>query len=346
MPAFVGKLRKSALASYGLFAIWLILVATLHLVTPFLTVLFSYLALKRLNFRGKKWLALLLFAVLLVVAFCGFIYFFNLAFVALPEIVSTSIPVVVRFATQHGIELPFADIESLKALALDSVAEALGALGSFAKIATKEFVFLLIGIAVAIGIFLNPALDWDAIAGGSPANLYSLFCAEISERFRSFYKSFETVMGAQVLISLINTLLTGIFVYGASLRHATVVVILTFVCGLLPVVGNLMSNFIIVGIAFTISPKHAGWALAFLITIHKLEYFLNSRIIGSRIKHPMWLMLLALVLGERLMGVGGIILAPVLLHFLKVEATKVKIVPEPLQAIGEPAVAAYGPKGV
>jgi predicted PurR-regulated permease PerM len=302
------------------------------LVTPFLTVLFSYLALSKLNFFHKKWLAVLLFAILVIGAFCGFIYFFNRAFVALPEIVSTSIPVVVKFAAKHGIELPFADIESLKALALDSVSEAMGYLGNFAKIATKEFVFLLIGIVVAVGIFLNPALDWDSSQGGSPSNLYALICAEISERFRSFYISFETVIGAQVLISSINTALTAIFVYGASLKHATVVVVLTFVCGLLPVVGNLLSNSIIVGIAFTVSPQRAGWALVFLVIIHKLEYFLNSRIIGSRIKHPMWLLLFALVLGERLMGIGGIILAPVLLHFLKIEATKFKLAPDPVLA--------------
>jgi predicted PurR-regulated permease PerM len=46
---------------------------------------------------------------------------------------------------------------------------------------------------------------------------------------------------------------------------------LTFLCGLLPVIGNIISNTIIVCIAFTISPQFAGWALLFLIIIHKLE---------------------------------------------------------------------------
>jgi predicted PurR-regulated permease PerM len=59
------------------------------------------------------------------------------------------------------------------------------------------------------------------------------------------------------------------------------------------------------------------------VTIHKLEYFLNSRIIGGRIDHPMWLTLLALIIGERLMGISGIILAPVVLSFIKVEMKKI-----------------------
>ncbi|HEU4678053.1 MAG TPA: hypothetical protein VFS35_00940, partial [Terrimicrobiaceae bacterium] len=72
-------------------------------------------------------------------------------------------------------------------------------------------------------------------------------------------------------------------------------------------------------------PQFAGWALLFLVVIHKLEYFLNSKIIGGRIRHPMWLTLLALLLGERLLGIPGIILAPVVLSFIKVQASKFEV---------------------
>ncbi|MCI0366517.1 MAG: hypothetical protein L0219_21860, partial [Phycisphaerales bacterium] len=82
---------------------------------------------------------------------------------------------------------------------------------------------------------------------------------------------------------------------------------------------------IIVGIAFTVSPNMALASLAFLVVIHKLEYFLNSKIIGDRIKNPVWLTLLALVLGERLMGIPGMILAPVILHYVKVETSKIRV---------------------
>jgi len=58
------------------------------------------------------------------------------------------------------------------------------------------------------------------------------------------------------------------------------------------------------------------------VLIHKLEYFLNSKIIGDRIKNPMWLTLVGLVLGEKLMGIPGMILAPVVLHYIKVEASR------------------------
>ncbi|HCP91628.1 MAG TPA: hypothetical protein DIT76_06255 [Spartobacteria bacterium] len=193
--------------------------------------------------------------------------------------------------------------------------------GNFARAATKQLVFVLIGIVVAVSLFLNPRIQKFASKSTDP-NLFTAVTDEIKIRFRSFYESFETVMGAQMMISAINTVLTTIFVLVVSLKYATLVIGLTFLCGLLPIVGNLVSNSIIVGIAFTSSPRVAIAALVFLVVLHKLEYFLNSKIIGDRIKNPVWLTLLALIIGERFMGIPGMILAPVVLHYIKVETSR------------------------
>jgi predicted PurR-regulated permease PerM len=93
----------------------------------------------------------------------------------------------------------------------------------------------------------------------------------------------------------------------------------------LPVVGNLISNTVVVGIGFTISPGLALGALVFLIVVHKLEYFLNSKIVGDRIRTPLWLTLLGLIIGERLMGIPGMILAPVVLNYIRLEASQLKV---------------------
>jgi len=314
---------RSLLISYGIFVLICILIGVLHLTTAFVAALFSYLALRMLSFGKHKGIAIALFLVVLAVVAYGFAFFVNHAIVALPAIASTSVPMIVRYATEHGIQLPFTDMESFKLLVVDSVRKTVGYIGSFAKVAGKELIFLIIGIVVAIGIFLNPNIEYDREP--KPLNVYSLYTAHLAEMFRSFYNSFQAVMGAQVIISAVNTVLTAIFVISTSLSYAPVVIILTFLCGLLPVVGNIISNTIIVGLAFTVSPQFAGWALLFLVVIHKLEYFLNSKIIGSRIRQPMWLTLLALVFGERLLGIAGIVLAPVLLNFIKIEASKYSV---------------------
>lgn len=313
MPA-----SKPVVISYLVILGALVLAGLLHLASLLVTVLFSYFVLSQFRFWRRKWIAVGLFLITVALIFCGFVFFLRRALVALPEIVNTAIPIVVQFADKHGIDIPFTDLKSLKDVAADSVREMLGYLGKFARVATKEFVFLVVGVVIAIGIFMSP-VEVET-AGGD--NLYVKYFKLITERFRALYRSFEKVMSAQLLISLINTVLTAGFVLGCSLRYAGVVIALTFICGLLPIVGNIISNALIVGISFTVSPQLAGWALVFLVGVHKLEYFLNSKIVGHRIRHPMWLTLLALVLGERLMGVPGLILAPVILNFIKVEASR------------------------
>ena len=71
--------------------------------------------------------------------------------------------------------------------------------------------------------------------------------------------------------------------------------------------------------------------------IHKLEYFLNSKIVGARIRNPIWLTLIGLIIGEKLMGVPGMILSPVVLNYLRVEMSKIEVARAPVPA-GQPAV--------
>jgi predicted PurR-regulated permease PerM len=331
---------KSLAISYALFVLILITVGALQLTTVFVTILFASLALRALSFGKYKWVSIGLFLIFLSALSYGFAFFVRHAIIVLPEIASTAIPVVVRFATERGIVLPFTDMDSLKTLIIESIHETVVYLGGYAGVATKQFLLVIVGVVVAISIFINPTLDFDQ--SPKALNLYSLYCARVAELFRSFYENFERVMSAQVIISGINTALTSAFVYATSLPYAAIVVVLTFLCGLLPVIGNIISNTIIVCIAFTISPQFAGWALLFLIVIHKLEYFLNSKIIGGRIRHPMWLTLLALLLGERLLGIPGIILAPVILSFIKVQASKFKVAEPANHDILRPDVQARG----
>jgi len=60
------------------------------------------------------------------------------------------------------------------------------------------------------------------------------------------------------------------------------------------------------------------------VAIHKGEYLLNSTIVGWRIRNPLWLTLLGIVIGERLMGIPGIILGPVILNYIRLEASAIE----------------------
>jgi len=317
--------------SYGVLALTLVLAGGLHLAVPLLVILFSYLALRQLYFLTKRrWLALVLFIVVVLGIAAAAVSFTRAAILALPDVADTSIPSASAWAQRRQIELPFTDFESLRAVVIDTLqqeAHYLRNVAHFAGSTTAVLVFSIIGIVAAGSLFFKAGLDPHRATHPVKNNLYSICCDEVSTRFRDFYRSFATVMGAQMTISLINTALTGLFVVAVRMPHAPLLMAITFLCGLVPIVGNLVSNAIIVFVALTVSLKLAIAALVFLVVIHKLEYFLNSKIIGDRIRNPAWLTLIALIIGERLMGIPGLILAPVVLNYLRVEMLTVEVPP-------------------
>ena len=60
-------------------------------------------------------------------------------------------------------------------------------------------------------------------------------------------------------------------------------------------------------------------SLGFLIVIHKLEYFVNARIIGGQIKARAWELLIAMVTMEAAFGAQGVIAAPIFYAYIKKE---------------------------
>jgi len=315
--------------SYAVLAFTIVLVGVLNLGVPLLVVLFSYFALRQLYYLTKrKWLALILFAVGVAGVAAAAAYFTRAAILALPDVADTSIPPASAWAQKRAIELPFTDFESLRQVVTDTLGQEghyLRNVANFAKSVTAALVFSILGIVAAGSLFFKTGLDPHRATHRLKNNLYSVCCDEVSTRFRDFYRSFATVMGAQLTISLINTTLTAIFLLAVHMPHATLLIAVTFLCGLVPIVGNLVSNTIIVFVGLTVSLKLAISALVFLVVIHKLEYLLNSKIIGDRIRNPVWLTLIALILGERLMGIPGLILAPVVLNYLRVEMLTVEV---------------------
>lgn len=318
--------------SYSLMVVLFVMMVWLHLTNLLLAVLFSFLALNLLHRRSRsgRWSPVLLF--LAGVTVLGFVLTTFIAHTlhTLPEIAEKAIPSIIHWAKDYRVDLPFTDYDSLREFALTRVKEELRNVASFARFAREaglQALFLVAGIVVSISIFLNSRFELDREPQVPENNFYSVVGQQLGVRFRTLYVSFATVMGAQIIISAINTVFTGIFVVVVGLPYAPLVVGVTFLCGLLPVIGNLISNTIIVGIGFTVSPKMASFALVFLVVIHKLEYFLNSKIIGHRIRNPLWLTLLGLIVGEKLMGIPGIIIAPVLLNYIKLEASRLVAAP-------------------
>lgn len=149
--------------------------------------------------------------------------------------------------------------------------------------------------------------------------------ASLHTRLLTLSDAFDKVVFAQVKISALNTLLTALYLVvilplcGVLLPMVTLLILLTFVAGLLPVVGNLISNATIVLISLGASPGVGVASLAFLVVIHKLEYFTNARIVGGEVKASVWELLCAMLVMEAVFGMAGMVAAPVVYAWLKAE---------------------------
>jgi predicted PurR-regulated permease PerM len=180
------------------------------------------------------------------------------------------------------------------------------------------------------GMFLVQ-LVFGMIIGGMAA----LHSAEVSDeapltealeaRATCLSLAFRRIIFSQIRISALNTFLTFIFLtvvmpaFGYRLPLIKTMIVVTFVVGLMPIIGNIISNTVIVLISLGISPGAAVCALVFLVLIHKLEYFVNAHIIGSRISAHAWEILMAMLVMDAAFGVPGLVAAPIYYAYIKDE---------------------------
>lgn len=149
--------------------------------------------------------------------------------------------------------------------------------------------------------------------------------AALAERARHLTLAFSRVVFAQLRISAINTSFTAVYLllvlpgFNVTLPFAKMLVIMTFVLGLIPIVGNLISNTMIFIVSLSQSLGLALASLSYLIVIHKLEYFLNARIVGGQIHARAWELLLAMLTMEAAFGLSGLMAAPIYYAYMKDE---------------------------
>ncbi len=207
-------------------------------------------------------------------------------------------------------------------------------LGGMSLDVLKQVGYALIGVLLGALIALAHR-DEDARFG--PAS------TALMVQLGSLRTMFVRVASAQVKISAVNTTLTAIYLmivlplFGVHLPLTKTLTAATFVAGMIPVVGNLLSNTAVTVISFGYSLPVAVASLLFLIGVHKLEYFLNARIVGHEINARSWEILLAMVFLERIFGLPGVVIAPIFYAWLKYE-WHVWDTPERLKAI-EPVAA-------
>jgi predicted PurR-regulated permease PerM len=191
------------------------------------------------------------------------------------------------------------------------------------KEAARVFVHIIIGLVLGAIVALSRA---------RPAHQVGPLAAALGRRCALLAEAFHNIVFAQIKISLVNTAFTAIFLLGVlplmdiHVPLAKTLVVVTFIVGLLPVIGNLISNTAITIAGLSVSLGVGVAALGFLVVIHKLEYFLNARIVGTQIRARAWELLVAMLVFEAAFGLPGLVAAPIFYAYLKSELEAEKLI--------------------
>jgi len=314
-------------ASYFLFAVFAATVLWLNLGPVLLAGLVSFMILNLAHRRLARLVpelaarAMSVVIFLMTAALLSWLVatFFRLALHRMPLILGDLIPTLDGLARGMGIDLPFENLHEFRVIVLETIKDNARSVTQASGLLTKGFFQLLAGIFVAILCFLA-----EPESSNKP-DLFDQLRREFEARVRVFMVGFEKILGAQVLISFINAGFTAIFIIVIGIPNIHFLTLTTFIFGIIPVIGNLISNAVIVGTALTVSPHKALVAMIFLGFSHMAQHLLSGQILGSRINTPVWQILAGLLIGEALMGVPGMILAPAMIHYIREELQDIPI---------------------
>lgn len=208
------------------------------------------------------------------------------------------------------------NVEGLRQAAVKWLGPHAGELKQVGAEAGRTLAHIFIGLGIGVLASLHDVQSHQPLGP---------LAAAMRERVTRIGEAFRRVVFAQTRISAINTVLTALYLFvglrlsGVHLPLSKTVLVITFLVGLLPVVGNLISNAIIVILSVSVSLPVAVASLIFLVVIHKLEYFLNAHMIGAQVHAHAWELLLAMLVMEAAFGIPGLIAAPIYYAYVKDE---------------------------
>jgi len=323
---------KHEIAAWIIAALALFLVVKLRLLPALLAGLLVFelvhilaprLHIVRISEQRRKVVAVTLLATLIVLAITlviiGLLAFLRSETGSLAALLATMADILessrTRLPAWAAEKLP-ANPAELRAAAADWLRTHAGELQTFGTRFGVGLGYVLIGLIIGAMISLR-----EARAGENRGPLGFA----LAGRVRRLGDAFRRIVFAQVRISALNTFLTGLYLavvlplFGIHLPLVKSMILVTFIAGLLPVIGNLISNTVIVVVSMSYSAGAAMGSLAFLVLIHKLEYFVNAKIIGTQIRARAYELLIAMLIGEAAFGIAGVIAAPIYYAYIKDE---------------------------
>ncbi|WP_394828520.1 AI-2E family transporter [Pendulispora albinea] len=167
--------------------------------------------------------------------------------------------------------------------------------------------YTIIGFIFAIVFHLERerlAAFREAIAPRSFLGTLLRWCGNVAD-------AVSLTIQLQLVVAACNTLLTLPLLLLIGIPHVAMLMVLIFVSGLVPVIGNLASGAVLVFFAYQ-AKRWVGVSLMISLTflLHKIEsYYLNPHLTARHVPLPGFVLIVSLVIFEHLFGFAGLFLS-------------------------------------
>ena len=210
------------------------------------------------------------------------------------------------------------DAESFKVGIVDWLKNHAGSLKMAGGTFSVGLLHIFMGILLAVVVFFRHVTHHDDERPRGPLAHY------LTEKADRFSEVFARIASAQIKVSLFNTFIVSLYLLtllllGRQIPFMTTLIVITFLLGLVPIVGSIVTNAVLVILSLGVSGGTAIVSLVFVLAISKLQYLLTSRLVGSEVDSQAWEILLAIIVGEAAFGLAGVVMAPIVYAFIKGE---------------------------
>lgn len=164
-------------------------------------------------------------------------------------------------------------------------------------------------------------------------NVENLEVAVINDLIKygnKIFISFKNIIEVQLIVSILNTLIIsllsfGFYLSGEALPFWYLIIPMTTILSLIPVVGNILINFMLVLCTLQISIIYAIIGVGSFLVAHKLELIVIGKKIKQKINISFILVLLSMLIGELLFhSMSGMLLGMVIMLSLSLVAREIK----------------------
>lgn len=266
-------------------------------------------------FRGNQRLGLMtaLALVLSILAACGWLLFrfgINYAHACVaPPTENGAFQYLRELRTELVAKLPAClPINTILDHLLSHLQEFVKLRGTFyANIVGRGLLYIVIGLIVAVVYLLDQKRVDTLLESAHPNRFFGI----LRDYFRFLGEAILITVKLQVIVALVNTILTLPVLLILQLPRLGVLIAVIFFSGLVPIMGNLISGAVLV--AYSYLHKGISGVVIFLVitaVLHKIEaYFLNPRLASKHVQLPTLFLIFSLIAFEYLFGLVGIFLS-------------------------------------